>query len=235
MLKYHAVPPSVLEDQKRYYESRAAEYDEWFYRKERYDRGPEVNALWHSDAALVADALAAFSMTGDILEFAPGTGIWTQRLLDTADSITAVDASQQMIEINRAKVQSDKVTYKLADIFAWQPDRQYDGVFFGFWLSHVPLDRLDTFFATVAAALKPGGKLFFVDSRPDETMSARDHQLPAAGSQIMRRVLNDGSSFEIVKNFFDPVDLTEVCARHGLRADIRETPRYFIYGSGVRS
>ncbi len=228
------VPDTVLEDQKRYYESRAAEYDEWFYRKERYDHGPEVNARWHADAAIVADVLADFSMTGDVLEFAPGTGIWTQRLLTTANTITAVDASPQMIEINRANLQSDKVHYIHADIFAWQPDRQYDGVFFGFWLSHVPIERLDAFFDTVAAALKPGGKLFFVDSRPDQTMSARNHKLPEAGSQIMKRILNDGSSFDIVKNFFDPADLTARCAKAGLTVNVNETPNYFIYAIGTR-
>ena len=29
----------ILAEQKQYYEARAQEYDEWFYRKGRYDRG----------------------------------------------------------------------------------------------------------------------------------------------------------------------------------------------------
>ena len=43
-----------------------------------------------------------------------------------------------MININRAKLQSGRVDYQRVDLFAWQPRRQYDMVFFGFWLSHVP-------------------------------------------------------------------------------------------------
>ena len=50
---------------------------------------------------------------------------------------------------------------------AWaEPDRQVDGVFCGFWLSHVPRDRLAAFLALVRRWLKPGGSLLaFVDSR----------------------------------------------------------------------
>jgi hypothetical protein len=29
------------------------------------------------------------------------------------------------------------------------PDRRYDVVFFGFWLSHVPLERFDAFWSMV--------------------------------------------------------------------------------------
>jgi hypothetical protein len=31
---------------------------------------------------------------------------------------------------------------------AWRPDRRYDVVFFGFWLSHVPLERFAAFWGS---------------------------------------------------------------------------------------
>src|SRR5947209_1325070 len=138
-----AVSPSVLTEMVGYYRARAAEYDEWWERAGRYDRGPEPNARWFAEREEVFAAFAALDLRGDVLELAPGTGIWTERLTRTADRIIAVDASQEMIAINRAKVGSDRVSYLTADLFAWQPDRQYDGVCFGFWISHVPADRLD--------------------------------------------------------------------------------------------
>src|SRR5437763_840453 len=166
------VPPATLDEMKAYYRARAAEYDEWFYRQGRFDRSPETNARWFAEAEELYRALDALHLTGDVLELAPGTGIWTERLVRTARSVTAVDASPEMVELNRAKVASDRVTYLLADLFTWRPDRRYDAVCFGFWLSHVPDERLDDFLAMVAAALRPGGKLFFVDGRREPTSSA---------------------------------------------------------------
>jgi hypothetical protein len=43
----------VLHAQLAYYRARAAEYDEWFFRTGRYDRGPEHQAAWFAEVALV--------------------------------------------------------------------------------------------------------------------------------------------------------------------------------------
>ena len=40
---------NILKDQIDYYRARAAEYDQWWYRTGRYDRGPEFNARWHAE------------------------------------------------------------------------------------------------------------------------------------------------------------------------------------------
>ena len=228
------VPASVLDEMRTYYRERANEYDEWFYRQGRYDRGAQSNALWFAEADDVFNALARVDMQGELLELAPGTGIWTERLLKTASSITAVDASNEMIAINRAKVNSERVTYELADLFSWQPARLYDGIFFGFWLSHVPLERLDAFLAMLAAALRPGGKIFFVDGRREPTSTASNHQLPGMGEQLMTRKLNDGRAFEIVKNYYDPVALAARFAQHGLNVTVQETATFFLYGYGKK-
>ena len=37
----------LLEEQLDYYRKRAAEYDEWWERRGRYDRGPEMNTRWN--------------------------------------------------------------------------------------------------------------------------------------------------------------------------------------------
>ena len=233
--KSASVPDSVLAEMKAYYRARAGEYDEWFERRGRFDQGPEANTRWFADAAAAFAALDALAMTGDQLELAAGTGIWTKRLLTTATSVTAVDASPEMIEINRARVDDDRVDYVVADLFAWQPDRQYDGVCVAFWLSHVPAERLDPFFAMVAAALKPGGKLFFVDNgHRDQTSTAADQPLPTPETQVMTRCLNDGRTFQVVKNFYEPATLTAVCAKVGLDVTVHRTPTYFLYGVGTR-
>jgi ubiquinone/menaquinone biosynthesis C-methylase UbiE len=82
----------LLHEQIAYYRARASEYDEWFLRTGRYDRGEEQNSRWFAEVAEVAAALDAFRPAGRVLELAAGTGLWTERLARYADHITALDA-----------------------------------------------------------------------------------------------------------------------------------------------
>ncbi|MPZ49778.1 MAG: methyltransferase domain-containing protein [Dehalococcoidia bacterium] len=230
------VPDQVLEDMITYYRERAAEYDEWFYRRGRYDYGAEANQRWFDEADEIVESLSALELQGEVLELAPGTGIWTERLATVAERVTAIDSSLEMMAINRARLGplAERVTYLQGDLFGWQPRRQYDAVFFGFWLSHVPRERLGQFLTMVASALRPGGKLFFVDGRPESTVTAIDQRHPDGGSQIMTRKLNDGRTFEVVKNFYPPADLEQRFRAVGLKVGVKETPTYFIYGLSER-
>jgi demethylmenaquinone methyltransferase/2-methoxy-6-polyprenyl-1,4-benzoquinol methylase len=220
-------------EQLAYYRARAGEYDEWFRRDGRYDRGPEANARWVEEVGQVADALAAFHPTGDVLELAAGTGWWTGRLARYAASVTAVDAAPETLAINRGKLGDAPVRYVEADLFDWQPARRYDVVFFSFWLSHVPPERFDAFWTLVRACLKPQGRVFFLDSRYEETSTAADHRLEAEDATTTRRRLNDGREFRIVKVFYRPDALAARLAARGWDAAVRTTPNYFLYGMGT--
>ena len=46
----------ILDEQLTYYRARAPEYDEWFMRTGRYDRGPEHSAEWFSEVAIAGGA-----------------------------------------------------------------------------------------------------------------------------------------------------------------------------------
>src|SRR5215831_832 len=94
----------ILAEQLAYYRARASEYDEWFLRQGRYDHGEAHRRLWFDEVATVERALAQAGPTGDVLELACGRGIWTQRLAATATTVTAVDASSEMIAINAARL-----------------------------------------------------------------------------------------------------------------------------------
>jgi ubiquinone/menaquinone biosynthesis C-methylase UbiE len=223
----------MLGEMVNYYRARANEYEEWFYRRGRYDLGQEANARWFAEANQVFTILDALKIEGHILELAPGTGIWTERFLRTASSITAVDASPEMIAINRARVGSDRVSYLQADLFLWQPTIRYDAVCFCFWLSHVPIERLDIFLSNVAMALRPGGRVFFVDSHRETSGTTIEHQLSEKHVQVERRKLNDGREFNIVKNYYEPVSLASRFASSGFDIAVRETETYFLYGYGT--
>ena len=192
----------------------------------------------------MARALDAFRPAGDVLELACGTGIWTTRLVPHASSVTAVDAAPEVLAINRERVAGvagvagaapAAVTYVEADLFAWEPPAgAFDVVFFGFWLSHVPPERFDAFWAMVRRALRPGGRFFLIDSRRELTSTAIDHRLPEVReATTLTRRLNDGREFEIVKVFYEPSALAARLAALGWAADVRETPTYFLYASGT--
>lgn len=224
---------TLLDQQIDYYRARAQEYDEWFYRQGRYDRGAQHTHTWETEASTIRQQLLG-TRAPQILEMACGTGIWTQELIKIGNEVTALDASPEMININRAKLQSEKVTYHQANLFQWEPDRQYDMVFFGFWLSHVPAEKLSGFLQTVNKALKPDGRLFIIDSRRVEASTAANQNVHHEG-EIQGRILNDGREFQIVKIYYETDLLTATLAEHGFNAPVQKTPTFFIYCDGRKA
>jgi ubiquinone/menaquinone biosynthesis C-methylase UbiE len=225
----------LLREQVEYYRARATEYDQWWLRLGRYDRGPELNAAWFREAAMVRSALDEFHPRGRILELAAGTGIWTEQLIRSATQLTAVDASPEVLAINAARIHSPRVRYVEADIFGWEPSGGiFDTVFFGFWLSHVPEERFLSFWKLVHRCLAPGGRFFMVDSSYSQSSTAIDHVLPEPSAPVLERRLNDGRSFHIYKRFHTPAELTHRLQQLGWKVAVSKTPHYFIYGQGSR-
>lgn len=226
----------LLTEQAAYYRARAPEYDEWWQRSGRYDRGPAATDRWRAEVAEVEAALTRADLTGDVLELASGTGWWTERLARTAGRLTCIDASAETIEINRARLAAAGLglpRFQLADLFEWMPTETFDAVFFSFWLSHVPNDRFAAFWSKVAAALRPGGRAFFIDSLPDRTSTARDHRMPDPEG-IQERRLNDGRTFRIVKLFRTPPELTNDLRTLGWTTTIGRTASFFVFGQAER-
>src|SRR4030095_12875320 len=103
--------PRLLGEQVEYYQARAGEYDEWFLREGRYDRGPEHRASWFREVAIVEAALQKALQSGEVLELACGTGLWTQHLVKQHSRVVAIDASPEAIALNRQRVDSDVVDH----------------------------------------------------------------------------------------------------------------------------
>lgn len=221
-----------LDEQIRYYRARAPEYEEWWRREGRYDRGDAHRAQWRREIAEVERALARAQPTGVVLELAAGTGVWTRRLAERAALVTAVDAAPEALARNRARTASPHVEYVEADLFTWRAVRRYDFAFFGFWLSHVPQALFEAFWAKLGEALVPGGRAFFVDNLDAAETLAHQGGDPVRG--LARRELNDGRRFEIVKHYYEPDALGRRLASLGWRGEVRATERFFVWGSVSR-
>ena len=215
----------LVGEQKRYYAERAPEYDDWWYRRGRYELEPEALERWQADVAEAEAALDAFAPAGAVLELAAGTGIWTRKLVAPADRVVAVDANAETLALNTSDAELVR-----ADVFAWEPAERFDLVFFSFWLSHVPEERFDEFWSLVRTALRPGGRVFLVDSGAGDTAHTGTDQ--ADGEET--RSLSDGRTFRIVKRRWTPRELAERVRPLGLALNLRDTANgHFLYGGGA--
>lgn len=237
---------ATLSGQLEYYRARAGEYDDWWLRTGRYDRGPEANASWFAEIETLENVLERFAPTGAVLELACGTGLWTRHLVGHAQTVTAVDAAPEVLALNRARIDRMRsgpgrpglapVRYVQADLFEWEPPAgAFDACVFAFWLSHVPEDRFEWFWAMVARALAPGGRVLVFDSARNVRSKASDHVMPAEGASVERRRLDDGREFEVVKRYYEPAALQERLAGLGWECTARSTGEFFICATARRA
>jgi SAM-dependent methyltransferase len=209
----------TLDRQVVYYRRRAAEYDETAV--------SDVEATNRNFASLI-DRL---DPTGDVLEIACGTGLWTQHLIGRAHSLTALDSSPEMIELAQSRLADAAPTFIVADVFDWHPERRYDSVFFGFWLSHVPQERFSDFWKLLDSCLAPAGRVLFVDEG-----APRAGKEPAAAlSPVIKRRLRDGTIHEIVKIYYELEVLRRRLADLHWSADIDLMPDGLLVATARRA
>lgn len=210
----------LLAEQIAYYSARAAEYDA--------TSGP----LYATTQATLRAALEAFGPKGRVLELACGTGQWTQELAKTADELTAVDASEEMLALNRARVGRRDVRYQQVDLFEWVPDRRYDVVFFSAWLSHVPPVRLSDFWSRVGKALVENGRVFVIDELP--AVEAIEDRIANAPAPAVRRRLRGGATYRAVKVLYEPAELERRLAELSWRLHATKVDWRVFYAIAAR-
>jgi demethylmenaquinone methyltransferase/2-methoxy-6-polyprenyl-1,4-benzoquinol methylase len=227
----------LLAEQIAYYRARAPEYDRWWERTDQYTLDPELRAQWDADkrdlTALVDGWLSPFR-GGRALELACGTGIWTARLAPHFAEVVAVDAAPEAIAIARAKLRpAANVAFVEADVFAWEPDSQFDVVFFSFWVSHLPPDHFAPFWSLVGRALAPGGRAVFIDNKPRD--GVWPPVAPEADEFVQTRTdLSSGDVFRIVKIYYEPAEIEERLASLAWHPHVTSTNRFFVAGFAER-
>jgi ubiquinone/menaquinone biosynthesis C-methylase UbiE len=170
----------VRAGEKRYYELRAPEYDDWWLGTGLFaDRD---RPGWDDEVERLVAALDGLEPCR-VLDVACGTGFLTRRLRGT---VTALDQSEAMLGVAAGRVPG--ATLVRADVpplpFA---DGQFERVFTSHFYGHLE-DPLRSAF--VAEARRVAGELVVVDSAgPDR----EEHQ---------RRRLSDGSEHVVYKRWF---------------------------------
>ncbi len=208
---------ALLAEQVAYYRARAGEYDATY----PLDEAADADARGRLSSAL--EELAPF---GRVLELACGTGQWTVELVRHSSAVTAVDASPEALAICRRRVDPQHVTLVQADLFAWRPHERYDLAFFAAWLSHVPPQRFDAFWALVAKCLTPSGRAFVIDELP--AVAALECQASDQPAPAVHRSLTTGRSYRAIKVLYGPDDLRRRLRTLGWEADVRTVgERYF--------
>ena len=203
------------DEQLAYYRAVADDYENY-----------RIDAPGHDELLL---AIESFRPTGDVLELACGPGVWTAALRQSAASVTAVDGAPEMLARARARLGPDpRVRLVEADLFSWRADRRYDAVFFGFWISHVPEERFEAFWNLVREALAPGGRVFFFD----DNYRSDPELVEGAHSAVVRRRLDDGRAFRVVKIPYEPAALERRLRDLQWDISVRETRGPFYWGIG---
>jgi demethylmenaquinone methyltransferase/2-methoxy-6-polyprenyl-1,4-benzoquinol methylase len=216
-----------------YSAARAGEYDDWYLRRGRYERGPIHDAAWNAEMDAAGRWLDGLPMAGRIVELAAGTGWWSP-LLASKGELWLYDAAEAPLERARERLVAHGLRAHIHVRDAWAPPEgePADAVFAGFWLSHVPRNRTEEFLRVSRRWLRPGGRLALIDSLPDPQSGARDH--PAPNGDLALRRLDDGREFTIVKVHRSAGEIAAALADAGFESiETGTTGRFFVHATGI--
>ena len=79
--------------------------------------------------------------------------------------------------------------------------QRFDAAFSGCWWSHVPLQRLSGWLELLHGRLDSGARVVMLDNRFVQTSSTPISRHDDQGNSYQQRVLDDGSTHEVLKNF----------------------------------
>jgi demethylmenaquinone methyltransferase/2-methoxy-6-polyprenyl-1,4-benzoquinol methylase len=211
-----------------YYAARATEYDDWYLRRGRYERGPIHDAAWNAELDTAGGWLDRLALGGRIVELAAGTGWWSP-LLASKGELWLYDAAEPPLERARERLVAHGLRAHIHVRDAWAPPEgePADGLFAGFWLSHVERARTVEFLAVAHRWLRPGGRLALIDSLPDPQSGASDQ--PAPSGDLAVRRLGDGREFTIVKVYRSVEEIATALAAAGFASiEVTTTGRFFV-------
>ena len=201
-----------------YYSQRATEYEKIYSKPER-----------HEDLVTLRKLLQNILAGHKVLEVACGTGFWTQSIAETAQSITATDISEEVLNIARSKIfLKQNVDFKKLDAYKINViSDQFSAGFAGFWWSHIPRKQITTFISSFHKAMSPNALIVFIDNLFVEGSSSPISDVDSDGNTYQLRTLENGTKHNVLKNFPTKSDLQNSVESLLVRQIRYETLKYY--------
>jgi ubiquinone/menaquinone biosynthesis C-methylase UbiE len=184
-----------------YYSRRGSELEKVYEKPERQE-----------NLASLRDLLSVSVRGEAVLELACGTGYWTKQIAQVAKSVTALDASGEMLEIAREKLCTlTNVEIIQGDVFALPSfSKQFSSCCSLFLLSHIRRNEIPSLLEHIHSVLKPGTLMLFADNRFVPASNTPIAETTTGGDSYQERLLPDGSRHRVLKNFYSHEDLENI-------------------------
>jgi ubiquinone/menaquinone biosynthesis C-methylase UbiE len=178
----------VDDDMRRYYDQRAAEYDDWWLGTGLF--ATRARPGWSEEVEQLVSVIEGLA-PARTLDVACGTGLLTRHL---PREVVALDQSESMVAVAAERMPGVRVVQGDAVPLPFD-DGEFERVFTSHFYGHLLPDEREPF---LEEARRVGGELVVVDSARREDVPREEHQ---------QRVLNDGSRHTVYKRFFEPDEL----------------------------
>ena len=204
---------------RKYYASRAPIYDRVYQIPERQE-----------DLRYLEGWIPTVFKEKSVLEIACGTGYWTQFIAPVAKEMAATDINEETLKFAEARIGVSNVRFRVEDAFRLSDSLgSFDAAFAGLWLSHVPKERFRAFFINLHKHLSSGAVVLLIDNSKAQCRELPIAETDVKGNTYQTRVLDDGTSYRVLKNFPSKKELSEVVGRIGVNADFRELEHFWIF------
>ena len=190
---------------KVYYSERAKEYEKVYFRDDD---------LRQQEQSILKSTLEKTFEGKEVLEVACGTGFWTQFVGRVANHITALDYSNEVLNIAKEKnIPQNKVLFCQGD--AYQLDKvlgNFNGAMANFWFSHIPKSRTQEFLKQFNLRVGSGSTVFISDNMYIESIGGSLINKENDENTYKIRTLENGTQYEIIKNYYTQKELEDIFA-----------------------
>jgi demethylmenaquinone methyltransferase/2-methoxy-6-polyprenyl-1,4-benzoquinol methylase len=189
-----------------YYRARANEYEKVYAKPER-----------QADLSVLHAVVPDWAASRHVLDVACGTGYWTRRIAARAAAVTACDRAPETLEVARTQQPpSAPADFLVGDAFALEDiPGAVDAAFVGFFWSHIPRANRRRFLRGLHRRLPRGSRVLILDNRYVAGSNWPITRVDTDGNTYQHRVLDDGTAYEVLKNFPPPDELSEVILSAG--------------------
>ncbi len=203
---------------ENYYAKRALEYENIYLKPERQEYIKESKIL-----------LKKYFNNKNVLEVACGTGFWTETISEVSKNILATDLNNEVLTIARDKKYNCKIDFIRDDSYKLEKiNEKYDSLFAGFWFSHIPKSRIEQFIEVVHKKLNKNALAVFMDNLYVEGNYTPISRVDSEGNSYQIRKLKDNTQYEVLKNFYDEIDLKNTFNNYGSEIEIINLKYYWI-------